>query len=227
MFALIESTRAAHVEAGWTGRLWSFAVHSALAAAAVLATRPAPPEPVTDRLIYELRWTTPAPDRPASPAPAAPVVPAPPSTVLRVPSQVVVDPPALPPTTFDPGAAITPEPVGTVVTPGTTLISALPPTAVLDARYVQELPERIAHPPLRYPELLRRAGMEGTIVVEAVLDTLGVVERGSVHVVQGGHALFESEATALVAGSRYRAARANNRPVRVRIQVPVTFAIRR
>ena len=32
---------------------------------------------------------------------------------------------------------------------------------------------------------------------------------------------------ALIAGSRYRPARVNGRPVRVRFQVPVTFSLRR
>ena len=65
------------------------------------------------------------------------------------------------------------------------------------------------------------------MVVEAVVDTSGDVVRGSLRVVSSSHALFVPEATALVRGSHYRPARFGGRPVRVRIQVPVTFALRR
>ena len=97
----------------------------------------------------------------------------------------------------------------------------------MDVRSVEEAPVLLSHPAPGYPELMRRAGVEGRVLLEAVLDTMGRVERGSLRVLASTHALFVPDAAALVLGSRYRPARFGGRPVRVRIQVPVSFALRR
>jgi protein TonB len=97
----------------------------------------------------------------------------------------------------------------------------------MDVRTVEEPPVLLSHPEPGYPDLLRSAGIEGRVVVEAVLDTLGRVERGSLRIVSSTHALFVPEASALVLGSRYRPGRFGGTAVRVRIQVPVNFALRR
>ena len=114
-----------------------------------------------------------------------------------------------------------PEPVGAAP-------SALPPEAgLIDIRVVEELPVLLSHPASRYPDNLRQAGIEGRVVVEAVIDTTGRAERTGLRILSSSHALFEPEASALVLGSRYRPARFGGRPVRVRILVPVVFALRR
>ncbi len=225
MFELIESTRAVSLQAGWAGRAGSFALHSALVATAIVATSEAGRVEREPREIAPLIWKQP-PRPPASePLPAAPRVPR-----MDQPNIVIPAPPAIMPGDIPPPAPFAPEPVpfvpGAVVRPGGEAV-ALSPTAIHETRYVQEVPLLLRHPPLRYPDLLRQAGIEGTVLLEAVLDTLGMVERGSLRVMQGGHPLFEAEAGALVAGSRYRPARVNGRPVRVRVQVPVTFSLRR
>ena len=97
----------------------------------------------------------------------------------------------------------------------------------VDARFVDEPPALLVHPELRYPEVLRQAGIEGRVLVEAVLDTLGRAEAGSLRVTESPNALFDREALTVVAASRYRPGRVDGRAVRVRIQVPVAFAIRR
>lgn len=225
MNGLIESTRVATLQDGWTGRAWSFALHSAAVAAALVATRPQPPAPPDDRRPTPLIWNVPDAARPPAPTPlmpGAPVIADPAVPLLVVPPVTplsIADPPRPVFGTFDPPPGIVP-PIGFAPTdPGT--------TPVMDVRYVEQLPVLVRHPALRYPALLQRAGIEGELLVEAVLDTTGAVERASLRVVQGGHPLFEAEALALVAGSRYRPARANGRAVRVRVQVPVRFSLRR
>jgi protein TonB len=96
-----------------------------------------------------------------------------------------------------------------------------------DSRVVEEPPVLLEHPRPRFPELLRQAGLEGRVLIEAVVDTLGRVERSTVRVIESAHPLFEAEARAVVLGSRYRPARSGTRAVRVRIIVPVVFGIRR
>jgi protein TonB len=85
----------------------------------------------------------------------------------------------------------------------------------------------LGHPVPRYPELLRAAGIEGRVVVEVVLDTLGRAEPQTLRIATSAHLLFDAEASAVVLGSRYRPGRVAGRPVRVRIRVPVSFALRR
>ena len=90
---------------------------------------------------------------------------------------------------------------------------------------VEERPERLECPQLRYPEILRQAGIEGRVLVELIIDTLGRAERGSIRIVSSPHALFEGPSREVVAGCRYRPGRIQGRAVRVRVQVPVGFTI--
>jgi protein TonB len=140
----------------------------------------------------------------------------------------VLPPVEVPPAPGSPVGAVDPFPE----VPGPALAAAggppsPAPAAPMDVRTVEEQPVLLSHPAPAYPDLLRSAGIEGRVVVEAVLDTTGRVERGSVRIVSSSHALFVPEASALVLGSRYRPARFGGMPVRVRIQVPVQFVLRR
>ena len=88
---------------------------------------------------------------------------------------------------------------------------------------VDEPPERISSPPLEYPRMMRQAGIEGNVVLQAVVDTTGRVEAGSVRVMSSTHKSFESSARTLLAKSLFRPGRVRGTPVRVLIQIPVTF----
>jgi protein TonB len=140
-------------------------------------------------------------------------------SAIPLPDLVPPGTPALP-WTHDPWPGLPGMPGDTGVVPGG---AALP----LDARVVEDPPVLLAHPAVRYPEVLRQAGIEGEVMIEAVLDTLGRVETGSARVVRGAHALMDAEAMSVVGGSRYRPGRMGSHAVRVRIQVPVRFALRR
>jgi outer membrane biosynthesis protein TonB len=92
--------------------------------------------------------------------------------------------------------------------------SGLVPTAdaVLSVDVVQEKPERLAGPQPVYPPLLMQAGIEGTVMVQAIIDTMGRVEASSKQT---------------VLKSLFRPARVYGKAVRVLIQLPVTYTIRR
>lgn len=230
MFALIESCPEQRPSAGWTGRIASFAIHSFVISAALAFTRHATgadayrPRPDTT-----LIWTTPAPiaGHPGAPIPDAAqlVVPGPvPRTLppIDVPTDIPL-PPGLP---FTPG---TPDPVAPGGLPGLNNSPIpIPGGTPRDVRLVDEVPALVSHPEIRYPDVLRQAGIEGRVLVETVLDTLGRAELGSMRIASStGTALFEIEALRVVLASRYRAARVDGQPVRVRIQVPVNFTLRR
>lgn len=220
---------AEHAPAGpeWSARAASLTLHAGLIALAVWSTQRPPVAPVTLRE-HTMIFSLPNREAAAPPPPAAPVVP--PGT-WRMPPVPGVVPLTL--STLVPTATPDWRPAPPELPPGMPGSVAAPPASPppiegpVDIRVVEELPVLLGHPVPRYPDLLRQAGIEGRVVVEAVIDTAGRAESSGLRIVSSTHALFAPEASALVLGSRYRPARFGGRPVRVRILVPVAFALRR
>ncbi len=224
MFALIESGRAPRRRGEWTSRTLSLAIHAAIITAGVMATKQV--AHVTDPQIFEvphLRWpNTPAP----APAPCntcyLPGRPFPTTFPVTLPDPTLTDPPTIT-TNLVPGvSADSLSPVLNLLPPG----GRIPGGLLIESRVVDEPPEMLSHPEPRYPEVLRQAGIEGRVVVEAVLDTTGRAEAGSLRIISASHPLFAVEAEQVVLASRYRPGRMAGRAVRVRVLVPISFAIR-
>jgi len=89
-----------------------------------------------------------------------------------------------------------------------------------------KMPRILSGPRLSYPEYLRRARVQGRVVVAAVIDTAGQVEPGSIKVVQSPHRDFSDQATHYVEKARFEPARIDARPVRACVEVPVDFKLR-
>lgn len=96
----------------------------------------------------------------------------------------------------------------------------------VDPSLVDELPMMLSGPPPAYPELLRQAGLQGRVVLEVVIDTLGRVERGSVVVVESAHPAFVVPAQQALLKSLFRPARVGGKAVRIRVRVPMDFVLR-
>jgi protein TonB len=75
-----------------------------------------------------------------------------------------------------------------------------------------------------YPELARRAHLEGVVVLEAVIGIDGAVR--DVRVLRGASPLLDPAALEAVRRWRYRAASVGARPVAVYLQVVITFSLR-
>ena len=105
--------------------------------------------------------------------------------------------------------------------------SGTSPTQAYHQEVVDDPPRLVSTPPLRYPDRLRAAGVEGRVLIEVVIDTTGHPEPESLRVVAGDRAPFEEEATRLVLGSLFRPGPVRGRSVRALVQVPVAFAIRK
>jgi len=211
----------------WGSRIASLAVHAILIGMAVRFSGPpaaaGPYRPPT----VDLR-ISPQPNTRAAPPAGAPGVTPSPSPGRAI--NLTDVPTAIPPIAAgDPPSGFVPAEPGLL--PGSDSFSLSVNTAVMtapiDARVADEGPRLLSHPPLRYPEVLRQAGVEGRVMVEAVLDTTGRVEDGSLRVQRSDGPPFERAALELVRGSRYAAARHSGRAVRVRIVVPVVFSLRR
>jgi protein TonB len=97
----------------------------------------------------------------------------------------------------------------------------------MDGSVVDQLPVMLAGPVPAYPEALRRAGMEGRVILEAVVDTAGHVEPGSLVAVAAAHPGFVAPARRAVAAALFRPARVRGRAVRVCVRIPIDFTLRR
>jgi protein TonB len=230
MFALIESCPDSRPGLGWTGKAASFAIHSFLITLAAAVARPAVHEPPAAITVDSMTWVSVAPTAPTAPPLSAPGINPGHSIIdgrgLQFPATIPINvpPPGDPVSVSDPGSAAIPPGFGPVMDPMASV--PLASATVVDERVVEERPELLSHPTIRYPETLRQAGIEGRVLVETVVDTLGRAEPERTHVVSSAHPLFDAEALSVVLGSRYRPGRVAGRAVRVRVQVPVNFAIR-
>jgi TonB family protein len=95
--------------------------------------------------------------------------------------------------------------------------------AALSESTLDERPVFLSGPPLQYPGLLRQAGIQGRVLVRAVIDTTGRAEPASVRVVESPHPGFDQAAKNLVLQARFRQGRVRGRAVRVLIEFPVEF----
>ena len=91
-----------------------------------------------------------------------------------------------------------------------------------DYVYVEELPEAVTRVPPIYPDLAREAGVDGTVMVQALVGKDGKVK--DVRVVKSIPMLDENAKSA-VRQWVFKPALSNNKPVAVWVGVPVKFSL--
>ena len=91
---------------------------------------------------------------------------------------------------------------------------------------VEEKPAVLSGPTLQFPELLRQAQIQGRVLVQAIVDTLGRAEPNSVKVLQSPNPGFDQSAKSYVVKALFRPARVHGRAVRVLIQIPIDFRLK-
>ena len=195
----------------------SLTTHVAFILAAVWATTNAHPRVTRETTIVEL---PPLPDGPDAP----PLPPAP--TPVELSGGVAV--PTLASPTID-GVDVHPATPGFDVHPlsGPVLAPATPGNgAPIDESLVDQLPVMLAGPVPVYPDLLRQARIQGRVMLEAVVDTLGHVEPGSIVVVATAHPGFVAPAQQALRASLFRPARVRGTAVRVRVRMAFDFVVR-
>jgi len=94
------------------------------------------------------------------------------------------------------------------------------------ALFSDDTPVVLSGPLPRYPELLRQAGIQGRVVLEAVVDTTGRVDAASIHVIYATNPAFIEGARAALAASLFRPGRVGGHAVRVRVRIPFEFTLR-
>jgi protein TonB len=165
--------------------------------------------------------TRPAPEPPAEP-PTLPLQTIPPMS--EMPSGI--PPIDLSQRPFDPrdflGISSEKEPTdrvsGTVV--GASGDRVYPANAAIEGL---DLAVLLSQPAPKYPAALESVGVEGSVVLEFVIDTTGRVERQSVRIVESGQRPFDDAARQAVLGARFQPARLSGRPVRQMARQTVRF----
>ena len=79
----------------------------------------------------------------------------------------------------------------------------------------------------RYPDILRSAGVEGEVLAQFVVDTMGRVEIPSFKVLRKSHDLFEAAVKSALPNMRFLPAEVGGRKVRQLVQQPFVFALQK
>lgn len=90
---------------------------------------------------------------------------------------------------------------------------------------VEEQPQLLTLPRLVYPKALKRARVEGRVLVQFILDTSGRAEPPSVTVVDTPDSGFNASAEKFVLAALFRPARVHGRAVRVAMRLPIDFKL--
>jgi TonB family protein len=92
---------------------------------------------------------------------------------------------------------------------------------------VEERPEVVSGPQVQYPDLLRQAGIQGRVLVQVIIDTTGRAEPQSVKIIQSPNPGFDQPAENYVLHALFRPARVHGRAVRVLLNLPIDFKVKR
>ena len=103
--------------------------------------------------------------------------------------------------------------------------TGIAPDQVFMESVVEERPEVLSGPQPQYPDLLRQAGIQGRVIVQAIIDTSGRAESPSVKVIQSPNPGFDQPAKTYVLRALFRPARVHGRAVRVLVNLPIDFKI--
>ena len=100
-----------------------------------------------------------------------------------------------------------------------------PEIPVFDISIVDEKPELLQKyfiPP-EYPEVVRKAGITGQVVLELVIDTTGIVIETKI--VKSLHEMLDEAAVKAARKWRFKPGKQRGNPVRVRVVQPLNFRI--
>src|SRR6266571_3181063 len=92
---------------------------------------------------------------------------------------------------------------------------------------VAVLPEIPSVIPPVYPALLKRVGIQGRVVIRAVIDTMGRVDPTSVRIIKSPNPGFDEPTKQWVLKALFRPARLHGQAVRVIVNLPFDYSIER
>lgn len=220
---LIESKRKANVKRGMSTGFFSLVMHGGIIAGAVYATISAGPNDdagaIDTMMVYVSQQQE--EQKPEEPQPIVLDVPLKGFQTIVAPTEIPTDiPPINLQENFDPK-----DYSGVGVEGG--MGSGVVPTSdqVYLEAVVEERPDHLSGPALQYPELLKQAGVQGRVLVQAVIDTTGRAVPSSVKILQSAHAGFDQPAKSYVLQSLFRPGRVAGRAVKVLVNMPIDFKL--
>lgn len=217
--------------------LASVIIHSALVGGAVLAT-------ARETITASVAPTTATPvvfeverPKPNEPAPVSRPMTAP--TTAAAPRALVLETPTIVPTDIPPiDLTVAPTPADfsarRVASTGVLCDRDCPSVARSagptdrDTWNANDVMMRLRDDPVppRYPESLRRAGVEGTVLVKFVVDTTGRVDMASIEVVRSTHEAFTTAVREALARLRFNPSMSGHRKVPALAMMPFQFTLR-
>ena len=93
--------------------------------------------------------------------------------------------------------------------------------AVVDVK-----PSIVFLPSPEYPVQLRVKGVGGRVLVECIVDTMGIVEPNSVKILQTPDTAFSRATIEALVQARFTPARVKGKAVRVLVDVPIDFNVK-
>jgi protein TonB len=170
----------------------------------------------------ELAAPPPLTEKPPPPAVAITQPTAPPTVAVPVPVPDAEAPPEQTIASQEEIAAVSPG----VATEGDQLVVAPPTEDELpkfgEYVYVEELPEAVTKIQPQYPDLAREAGVDGTVLVQALVGKDGKVKDTKV---VKSIPMLDAAAVTAVKQWVFKPALSNNKPVAVWVAVPVKFSL--
>lgn len=213
----------------------SILIHSVIITGGVLATAKdmssAPQAPLEPHQVTFLRpMDAPPASRPSARASTATITSAPFVLRLTVPAIAPVGIPAV-----DLSAPLTPadfrngpiDKVG-ILCDGDCTPSPVTDNAGRELWTARDVLMRLLEDPVppRYPESLRRAGVEGDVVVKFVVDTTGRVDMRSIEVVRSTHSAFTDAVRETLTKLRFAPGAAGERKMRALAVMPFHFTLK-
>ena len=200
----------------------SLVIHTAMIGGVVYATLHAAPGDTRVRMDTTVVLLTPqAQQKPADPTPVQLVDALKGFQTVTVPAQIPTDiPPVDLQQRFDPkdysGSGIEGGHASGMVVSG---------NEVYAESLVEERPALLSASPPDYPVLLKQAGIQGRVILRAVIDTTGRVEPASVRIMKSPNRAFDQPTKDWVLKALFRPARLHGRGVRVFINLPVDYSL--
>ncbi|HEX9487880.1 MAG TPA: energy transducer TonB [Gemmatimonadales bacterium] len=199
----------------------SLAIHSAMIAGVVYATPHTAPRDDQVRMVTRVVLLAPQEQQKAADPPPVQLADALQGfQTVAVSAQIPTDmPPVDLQQRFDPkdysGSGLEGSQAGIVVSGNEVYAEAL----------VDERPALLSAPAPVYPALLKQAGIQGRVILPAVIDTSGRVEPASVGIMKSPHPAFDQATKDWVLKALFRPARLHGRGVRVFINLLVDYSI--
>jgi protein TonB len=125
-----------------------------------------------------------------------------------------------------PTPQVTPKPTPKPEAPKQTPATKTQPAAVPRGKMVEARPDYASNPPPRYPDIARRKGWEGEVIIRAQVNAAGRVTSASV-IRKSRYAVLDQAAVAAVRKWKFKPRTVGGQSVDATVEVPVNFTLRR